>query len=145
MLAHLLSCAGQRLGYLPGRAACFTTLQFCGGGEGLKRRQCCCWLTSGGLPGTYPISTQFTHFPYVTAAFSAAALVVAPRVGGFACVLDSPKKPAVYSASPIPTGFYSQKLCGFIFPGAGTLGCVVWTGFGIICLQGVPLIFIHRT
>ena len=49
--------------------------------------QCRC-LASAGLPGTCPISNHFTHFPFVTGALPAVALVVNPRVGGFAYILS---------------------------------------------------------
>ena len=45
------------------------------------------YLATGGLLGTHPISSHFTPFPYVTSAPLSAALVVIPRVGGFAYVL----------------------------------------------------------
>ena len=50
-------------------------------GEGLEREQYC-HLTSGGLPGTHPVSRHFTPFPSLTGALSALALVVNARVGG---------------------------------------------------------------
>ena len=42
---------------------------------------------SRGLPGTSPISSHFTHSPYVTGILPAVALVLNPRVGGFAYIL----------------------------------------------------------
>ena len=124
---------GWSLGYLPGqdnRGSCV--------GEGSKTGQCCCWLTSWGLPGPHPISSHFTHFPYATGAPSAAVLVIVPRVGNFAYVL------AVSSAPPPPHWVYRQKWWGFIFLSVGALGCVVWPGAGLTCSQGVSLIFIHH-
>ena len=49
--------------------------------EGSEREQCCC-VASGGLPGTLPISSHFTHSMCVTG-----TLVVSPRVSGFVYVL----------------------------------------------------------
>ena len=64
-------------------------------------------------------------------------LVLNPREGGsalcpksmWALLEESPENPAVSSAAPTPTGFYVQKLWGFIFlvlePWA------VWPGLGL--------------
>ena len=49
--------------------------------------QCCC-LAFWGLPGTCPISSRFPHFLSVPGTLLAVALVVIPRVGGFAYVLS---------------------------------------------------------
>ena len=85
-----------------------------------------------------PISSHFTHFLYVTGALPAAALVVNPRVEGFAYVLSPcgafkwtllkiwqflslPKSPLVFTA----------RSYGDLPSGTGTLGCAVWPGAGI--------------
>ena len=73
------------------------------GGEGSKRGQCHCWLTSRGLPGPGSVSSHLTHFPYMTGIPPAAVLVVAPGVGGFAFVL------AVSSTAPALTGFKARS------------------------------------
>ena len=54
--------------------------------EGSERGQCHC-LASGGFPSTCPISSHLTHSPYVTDTLPAVALVLNPRVGGFAYIL----------------------------------------------------------
>ena len=56
-----------------------------GGGPGERTLGC---LASGGVPSTRPTSSHFIYFPYVTGALLAVALVVSPRVGGFAYVLS---------------------------------------------------------
>ena len=85
-------------------------------GEGSKRGQCCCWLTSGGLPSIHPISSHFTLFLCVTGAPPAAALVVVPRVGGFAYVLDCLEKLTVSSAASTRTGFTARNYETLSFP-----------------------------
>ena len=67
------------------------TSWLCGGEEGSERGKCCC-LASGGLPGTRPVSSHFTHFPDAIGTLPAVALVMNPSVGGFAHVL-SPSGP----------------------------------------------------
>ena len=47
--------------------------------EGLERGQYCC-LALGGFPGTHPVSSHFTHFPYVTGTLPAVVLVLHPRI-----------------------------------------------------------------
>ena len=97
-----------------------------------------------GFPGSHPISSHFTHFPYVIGAPPAAVMVVFPRVGGFAYILGSPEKLAISSAVPTPTDFYSQKLWGFIFPVLEPW--TVWSGLGLGSLAPKVslLIFIHH-
>ena len=53
----------------------------------MEKGQYCC-LASGCLPGTCHISSYFTQSPYTTGALPAVALVVNPRVGGFAYILS---------------------------------------------------------
>ena len=64
-------------------------LLFCGSVwlERLERGQCRC-LVSIGLPSTCPISSHFIHFPYVTGALLAIALMVILKVGGFSYILS---------------------------------------------------------
>ena len=112
----MLSCMGRSFGYSPvwGNLLCSFVAPCVG--EGLKRGQYCCWLTSGGLPGTHFISSHFTHFSYVTGVPPAAVLVVVPRVGGFAYALGSPEKLAVFSATPIPARFIARSYEALFFP-----------------------------
>ena len=127
----------------------FTALWLCVG-EGSERGQCYC-LASRGLSGTCPISSHFPHFPYVTGILPAVSLVVNPRVGGLMYILSAcgcfkltPENPAVSSTAPTPTGFYSQKLWGFIF--LAREPWAVWSGLGLGSLApkvSLP-IFIHH-
>ena len=75
----------RSLRYCGGGATCFTTFWLCVGG-GLREGTVRC-LASGGLPGTYPVSSHFTHSPYVTGTLPAVALVLNPRVGGLVYIL----------------------------------------------------------
>ena len=104
------------------------------------------------MPGTQPISSYFTHSPYGTGTLPAVALVLNPREGG--CVyflrLSGPFKQSflkiqVSSATPIPTGFYSQKLWGFIY--LALKPWAVWSGLGLVLLAPKVslLTFIHHT
>ena len=51
-------------------------------GEGLQERLFH-FLASGDFPDTRPISSHFTHCPYVTGALPAVALVLNSRARGF--------------------------------------------------------------
>ena len=51
---------------------------------------------------------------------------------------ESPENPAVSSATPTPTSFYSQKLMGIYLPHAGTLGITGWPGAGSSHYLGIP-------
>ena len=90
-------------------------------GEGLERGQSCC-LASGGLLGICPISTHFTHLPYATGTFLSVALVVIHGAGAFVYIAGPLNGlfweiRSLFSCSTFPsTGFYSQKLRGFLFP-----------------------------
>ena len=112
-------------------------------GEGLKRGQCCCWLTFGGLPGTHPVSSHLTHFPYVTGTPPAAVLVVVPRVGGFAYFqpllrnwkfLPLPKPPLVFTARSYEAFFFLV-----LKPWAAQIG----QGLSSLTHKVSTLIFIH--
>ena len=76
----------------------------------------------------------FIFSPYVTVVLSAVALVLNPRGGGSVCLklVVGPIKRSLLQILQFfsaPTGFYSQKLLGFIFlvqePWAG------WSGLGL--------------
>ena len=56
-------------------------------GDGVERGQCC-YLAAGSFLSTHPISSHFTHIPYGTGTLLTVALVVVPRVGGFAYILE---------------------------------------------------------
>ena len=96
-------------------------------GDKSERGQCHC-LTCGGFPGTHPISSYFTPFPYMTGAPLPAALVVVPRVGGFVfvlgpcgpfkCTLLRHQQSLIFQARSHETSF----------PGTGTQGCALWPG-----------------
>ena len=76
---------GRALGALQGDTTHLTALWHCGG-EGLKRGHFHC-LAYGGLPSTCLVSSHFTHFLYVPGTLLASAVVMIPRVGGFAFIL----------------------------------------------------------
>ena len=109
-------------------------------------------LSSGGLLGTYPISSHFTHSSYVTGTLLAIVLVLNPRVGGFVYVLDLEGllswvswKSSSFFHTTTPTGFYSQKLWGFIL-----LELELWAvksdlGLGSLTPKVSLPIFIHHT
>ena len=114
------------------------TVALCVWWGGSKRGQYCCWLTSGGLPCSRPISSHFIHFsslhpPVCGWCLPAAALVVVHRAGRFVYILGSPERSAVYSATPKPTGFrtsyeifffswhWSPGLCGLAWGWAHSL------------------------
>ena len=111
-----------------------------------------CWLASGGSLSTCPFSSHFTHFPYATGAPLAVALVLVPRVGEFAYILkpfgpfkQTLLRAAVSSTAPTPTGFYSQKLWGFIFPALEPLAARLGLGLISFIPQVSFPIFIHHT
>ena len=71
------------------------------------------------LFGSHPTFFHFPHFPLADCAFSGAA----SWVGGFVYVLgpcgslqQTPVRLGVSTSTATPTGFYSQKFWGFIFP-----------------------------
>ena len=59
--------------------------------------------------------------------------------------MDSPERPAVSPAAPTPTGFYSQKLWGFIFPMLEPWTAWSVLGLGLRAPKEYLLIFIHDT
>ena len=81
VLAHLLHCKGRSLRSSPGWGNLLHCLWHCMWGKGLRGNNAACLL------GSHPISSHFPHFLYVTGTLLAAALVLNPRVGGFAHVL----------------------------------------------------------
>ena len=120
------------------------------GGEGLKRGQCCCWLTSGGLPGPHPVSSHFTHFPYAIGAPLAVVLVVVPRVGGFSLFpalqrsrqfLRSPQNPTGFTARKYETFFswrWSPRLCGLAWGWASFLTRCLLDFYPTLVNVGLP-------
>ena len=104
--------------------------------KGLERKQCC-------LLGSCP--NHFFHFPYATGAILIAALVLNPRVGGFAYILgpcgsfkwtllrDQWFLPVPQS----PLGLQPEVM-RLYFLGTGTLGCAVYPGAGIAHSPDVP-------
>ena len=102
-------------------------------------------LAARGLLNTQRISSLFTHFPYATGAPRAAALVIVPKVGGFACVLGlwGPFKWTLlrdwqFLLPPQPPLVFTAQSYGSLFPSAGTLGCEVFPWAGLPCSQGIP-------
>ena len=83
---HLLSCMGQSIQYLLGRHNPLHKFVAVYAGQGSERGQCLC-LAPGGLLGTCPTSSHFTHFLYATGTLLAVAPVLVSRVGAFAFVL----------------------------------------------------------
>ena len=109
----------------------------------MERGQCCC-LAAGGSLGTHPISSHFAHFLCVTGVPLAVVLVLVPRVGGFVSILGprSPFKQTLlrdrqFILPPNPHWFLQPDVKKLYFPGAGTLGCVVWPGAGITRSPGI--------
>ena len=109
----------------------------------MERGQCCC-LASGGLPSTRPISSHFTHFPYVTGTFLAVALVVIPRVGRFAYVLSpcGPFKWTLLRNQPFlplipPHWVLKPEVMRLSLLDTGSFGWAVWSSAGIACTQGI--------
>ena len=64
-------------------------------------------------------------------------------LGSLAPQMDYSERLTVSSATATPTYFYSQRLWGFIYPSAGTLGCPVCSGLGLVAPQFFLLVFIH--
>ena len=122
------------------------TLPLCGSmwEEGLERGLCRC-LASRDEPGTCPVSSHFIHTLYSTGTFPAFALVLNPRVGGFANVLRQ-CRPFMWSflkiqqflPAPKPQWFLQPEVVEIYLLGTGTLGCTVWPGAGITHSQGIP-------
>ena len=95
----------------------------------------------------YCQSFHFLPFsPYATGALPAVDLVLNPRGGG---VYVSPKTIVVplrgvsweshsFFHCPNPHWFLQPEVMGTYLPGSGTLGCMVWSGSGITCSQGIP-------
>ena len=59
--------------------------------------------------------------------------------------MDYPENPAVSPAAPTPTGFYSQKLWGFIFPALELWALQSGLGLGSQASKVTLLIFIQNT
>ena len=103
---------------------------------------------SAGLPNICPISSHFTHIPYVTDALPGVALVVIPKVGGFAYV-PSPCRPLKRLSQgtsgsfhcPNPHWFLQSEVMSLYLPGTETLSCVVWPGARITRSQSIPPCF----
>ena len=113
-------------------------------GEGSEKGLCCC-LASGGLLGTCSIPSHFTHSSYVTGTLPAVALVLNSRVGGFVNVL-SPCRPFKGSFLKIwqflltsqSSLVLQTEVTEIYVPGAGNLGCAVWSGAGLNCSPDIP-------
>ena len=142
MLAHLLCCKGQSLRYLSGWCnQHFVALYV---GEGSEREKSC-------LLGSCHLSSHFPHFPLVTGALPAAALVLIPWVGGIAYVLGPcgpflnglSRETGSFFCHPSPHWFLQPEVMRLYFPGTGTLTCLVWSGAGIAVSPVVPLVFTH--
>ena len=130
---------------------CFTTLWLWVGG-GVREGTVLLhgfWV----LPGTCPISSQFTHSPCMTGAFPGVTLVLNPRVGGFVYVLK-PCGPfkwhllKIRQFLPLP-----QPLLVFTVRSYGDLSSQYWNpgqcglawGWELLAPKVFLLIFIHHT
>ena len=116
-------------------------------GEDLERGWCHC-LASRGFLGICPISSHFSHSPYVTGALPAVALVLNPRVGGFAYIV-TPCGPFKWSLLKIWQFFpLSQPPLVFIARSYEDLSSWLWNP-GLCSLawgwDRSLLIFIHHT
>ena len=63
----------------------------------------------------------------------------------WALSVNFPENPEASSAAPTPTGFYSQKLWGFIFPALEPWTVRSGLGLGSLAPKVSLLIFIHHT
>ena len=103
----------------------------------------CYLLASGGSPGAHSISSHLTPFLCGTRALPAAALVVNPRVGGFASILRGCWpfkwwKSGSFFHRLSPCRFLQLEVMGICLPCAVIVGCVVWPCAGIGCSQRYP-------
>ena len=94
---------------------------------------------------TCSLSSHFTCFLYATETLLAAALVMIPRVGGYMYILGPcwPFKQTLmgnwqFIPPPQPHWFLQPEVVRLYLPGAGTLGCLVWTGAKITNSQDIP-------
>ena len=140
----------RALGNHQGGATCFTTLWLCGWG-GLREGTVL-------LPGFWGFARHSPHFqslhslPIATGALPPIVLELNPRVGGFAYILrlygpfklKFPENPAVSSATPTHTGFYSQKSWGFIFPSLKPWTMLSGLELGWLASMVFVLIFIYH-
>ena len=83
---------------------------------------------------TWPISSHFSPFLWMTGTLPAAAPVVNPRVGGFVYILwpcwpFKQWKASSFSHCSNLHWFLQSEVMGIYLPSAGTLGCVAW-GWG---------------
>ena len=123
-----------------GRPASLLCVSVCQGGS--ERGQCCC-LASGGLPSTHPISSHFIYFPPVTGALPAAALLVKPKVGGFAYILSLCRpfkwqKSGSFFHHPGPPLVFTARGNEDLSSRCWRPGLCVWPGAGIALSQGIP-------
>ncbi|KAF6119876.1 hypothetical protein HJG60_010259 [Phyllostomus discolor] len=98
----------------------------------------------GNLPRAHPISSRFIYFSYVTGSLLAIALVMIPRVGGFAYVLSlcGPFKWTFLRNWPFlpltpPHWFLQLEVMRLSLSGTKSLSWAVWSGAGIACSQGI--------
>ena len=126
--------------------------------EGSERGQCCC-LASGVVsrrklsPCTCPDGRHFNFSLYATGALPAAASMLEPRGSESAWVLsllralqeETAENLAVSFAAPPPTGFYSQKLWGFIFLALEPWARWSGMGLGFLTPEVFLPIFMHHT
>ena len=103
-------------------------------------------LASGGLHHTCPMSSHFTHSPYVTL-----ALVLNPRMGRFLYVLRL-CGPFKWSLLKIQHSFHHQtptillpNVVGIYLSGTGPWTMQSDLGLGLLALKVFFLIFIHHT
>ena len=88
------------------------------------------------------------HSPCVTGTLPADALVLNPRGGGSAYVLNPCSslsgvscKSGSFFHHPNPHYILQPEVMGIYLLGARALGCVVWSGAGTTCFQGIPANF----
>ena len=85
-----------------------------------------------------PCFCHFLHFLYVTGTLLAAALVLNPRVGGFAYILRPCIRDWQFLPPPQSPLVFTARSYEALLPGSGTLGCTVWPRAGMACSPDVP-------
>ena len=144
VLAHLLHYKGQSLKYSPAWGNLLFSFVVLYVREGSGRDQYC-------LLGSHAVSSLFSHFPYVTGSLLAAALVLNPRLGGFAYILGPCgyfKWTLLRDGQSLPPSqpplVFTVRIYEVSFPWAGTLSCKVWPGAGILAPQvSLPVVICY--
>ena len=126
---HLLGCIGWGPGYSPGQVNHGSECVW----DGSKRRQCCCWLTSGGF---WALSLFLVTSP--TSHMQLAPL----QLLSWLWFLEWVGLLMYHQFLPLPQTPLGLQLeiVWLFFTSARALGFMVWPGTGITCSQGVPMV-----